>query len=139
LIPNLGVVRLEDEISYTIADIPGLIEGAHLGKGLGIQFLRHIERTKMLLFILDATRPNPIEDYEKLCNELRLYNPELMDKHQIIALNKSEVADDIEQKVSEFAASTKYNVYSISAISRTNTTPILWEIWKTLQENSSIE
>lgn len=139
LIPNLGVVRLEDEISFTIADIPGLIEGAHLGKGLGIQFLRHIERTKMLLFILDATKPNPIEDYEKLCNELRLYNPELMDKHQIIALNKSEVTEDIDQKLAEFSAFSKFNVYAISAISKTNTTPILWEIWKVLQESSSIE
>lgn len=139
LIPNLGVVRLEDEISFTIADIPGLIEGAHLGKGLGIQFLRHIERTKLLLFILDATKENPFEDYEKLCNELRLYNPELMQKHQIIALNKSEITEDIEEKVQSFSKKTKFNVYAISAISRTNTTPILWEIWKVLQQEIEVE
>ncbi len=139
LIPNLGVVRLDDEISYTIADIPGLIEGAHLGKGLGIQFLRHIERTTLLLFILDATRTDLVEDYNKLCNELRLYNPEMLDKHQIIALNKSEITDDIDEKIKSISAITDFNVYAISAISRTNTTPILWEIWKVLQEKRKKE
>jgi GTP-binding protein len=86
--PNLGVVVLGEYRQVLMADIPGLISGAHQGKGLGIQFLRHIERTKMLLFLLDVTRPDPGEDYRILCQELAQFSSRLLDKPAIVCLNK---------------------------------------------------
>lgn len=91
LAPNLGVVDTEGCRRFVVADIPGLIEGAHEGVGLGHDFLRHIERTKVLVFLLDAGESDPVKDYETLCEELRLYNPALMDKPQIICANKMDL------------------------------------------------
>lgn len=89
--PNLGVARLDPERNFVLADIPGLIEGAHAGAGLGHDFLRHIERTKLLIHVIDAAAVDgrdPIDDYEKLNKELELYNPRLIQLPQLIALNK---------------------------------------------------
>lgn len=86
--PNLGIVRYHDYQSFVVADIPGLIEGAHEGKGLGYQFLRHIDRTRGLLFLIDATDEDPFDTYLKLCRELERYNPDLMHKNRLIALTK---------------------------------------------------
>ena len=91
LSPNLGVVDMADYTRFVVADIPGLIEGAHEGIGLGHDFLRHIERTKVLVFLLDASGPDPSKDYETLMNELRLHNEELARKPQIIAVNKMDI------------------------------------------------
>jgi GTP-binding protein len=91
LSPNLGVVDREDYTRFVVADIPGLIEGAHEGVGLGHDFLRHIERTQVLLFLLDAGSENPVRDYEMLRNELELHNPSLLEKRQIIAMNKMDL------------------------------------------------
>jgi GTP-binding protein len=88
LVPNLGIARAGEGKSFVVADIPGLIEGAHQGKGLGIQFLRHIERTKVLCFLLDATGDSLQEDHAVLVRELRLFDPSLLKKRQIIALTK---------------------------------------------------
>jgi GTP-binding protein len=91
LSPNLGVVDAEDYTRFVVADIPGLIEGAHDGVGLGHDFLRHIERTKILVFLLDAGSSNPAEDYETLRNELNLHDEALLDKQQIIVANKMDL------------------------------------------------
>ena len=91
LTPNLGVVALSGDRSFVVADVPGLIEGAHEGHGLGHQFLRHIERTKVLIHLVDvsgASGRDPVEDFDTIRRELELYNPELLEKPQLVAANK---------------------------------------------------
>lgn len=92
--PNLGIVEYRDYKSFVIADIPGIIEGAADGKGLGHYFLRHIERNSTLLFLIPADSKDIGEEYEILLNELRRYNPELLDKDRFIAISKSDMLDD---------------------------------------------
>jgi len=94
LVPNLGIVSYRDNKSFVMADIPGIIEGAHEGKGLGIRFLRHIERNSMLLFMIPADSKNIKEEYRILVNELKMYNPELLDKKRVMAISKSDMLDD---------------------------------------------
>ena len=92
--PSLGIVQYRDGRSFTMADIPGIIEGASEGKGLGLRFLRHIERNAVLLFMIPADTNDIKKDYEILLNELREFNPELMDKSRILAITKSDMLDD---------------------------------------------
>ncbi len=95
LVPNLGIVSYRDNRSFIMADIPGIIEGASKGKGLGIRFLRHIERNSVLLFLVPADTARTIkQEYEILLNELEDYNPELMQKPRILAVSKSDLLDD---------------------------------------------
>src|SRR5438132_1450241 len=97
LTPNLGVVRLSDDRSFVVADVPGLIEGAHRGLGLGHQFLRHLERTKVLVHLVDvsgASGRDPGEDLDTIRNELELYQPALASKPQLVAANKMDAVDD---------------------------------------------
>jgi GTPase len=94
LVPNLGIVSYRDDKSFVMADIPGIIEGAHEGKGLGVRFLRHIERNSMLLFLVPADSKNIKGEYEILVNELKMYNPELLDKKRILAISKSDMLDE---------------------------------------------
>jgi GTPase len=94
LVPNLGIVKYQDNRSFIMADIPGIIEGAHEGKGLGLRFLRHIERNSLLLFMIPVDSRNIRGEYEILLNELRLYNPDLLDKSKVLALTKSDLADE---------------------------------------------
>jgi len=94
LVPNLGIVKYRENKSFVMADIPGIIEGAHEGKGLGIKFLRHIERNSILLFIVPADSRDIKEEYEILVNELRMYNPELLDKKRVLAISKSDLLDE---------------------------------------------
>jgi len=94
LVPNLGIVSYRDSKSFVMADIPGIIEGAHEGKGLGIRFLRHIERNSMLLFLVPADSKNICREYEILLNELKQYNPELLDKKRLLAISKSDMLDE---------------------------------------------
>jgi GTP-binding protein len=97
LTPNLGVVALSDDRTFVVADVPGLIEGAHEGHGLGDQFLRHIERTKVLIHLVDvsgASGRDPVEDFDIIRRELELYNPELLDKPHLVAANKIDALDD---------------------------------------------
>jgi GTP-binding protein len=95
LVPNLGIVSYRDNRSFIMADIPGIIEGASKGKGLGIRFLRHIERNSVLLFLVPADTGRTIkQEYEILLNELEDYNPELMQKPRILAISKSDLLDD---------------------------------------------
>jgi GTP-binding protein len=94
LTPNLGVVPYRDDRSFVMADIPGIIEGAAEGKGLGIRFLRHIERNSLLLFMIPADSKDIKDEYAILLNELRKYNPELLDKKRLLAVSKSDMLDD---------------------------------------------
>jgi GTP-binding protein len=94
LTPNLGVVSYRDDKSFVMADIPGIIEGAAEGKGLGLRFLRHIERNSLLLFLIPADAKDIRNEYEVLLNELNKYNPELLDKKRLLAISKSDMLDD---------------------------------------------
>jgi GTP-binding protein len=94
LTPNLGIVSYRDNRSFVMADIPGIIEGAHEGKGLGLRFLRHIERNSILLFMVPADSEDIAKEYHILLNELKKYNPELLDKERILAISKSDMLDD---------------------------------------------
>lgn len=94
LIPNLGIVSYRDSRSFIMADIPGIIENAHQGKGLGFRFLRHIERNAALLFLVPADSDNIAKEYHILLNELKNYNPELLDKPRLLGISKSDMIDD---------------------------------------------
>jgi GTPase len=94
LTPNLGVVAYRDDQSFVMADIPGIIEGAAEGRGLGIRFLRHIERNSLLLFMVPADARDIRQEYEILLNELRKYNPELLDKKRLLAISKADLLDE---------------------------------------------
>jgi len=94
LVPSLGIVAYREGKSFAMADIPGIIEGAHEGRGLGIRFLIHIERNSMLLFVIPADSENIRKEYEILVNELKMYNPELLDKKRLLAVSKSDLLDE---------------------------------------------
>jgi len=99
-VPNLGVVTLSDDRSFVVADVPGLIKGAHEGHGLGHQFLRHIERTKVLLHLVDvsgASGREPIDDFETILDELQQFSPEVAAKPQIVVANKMDAVDDADR------------------------------------------
>jgi GTP-binding protein len=104
-----------------VADIPGLIEGAHQGKGLGIRFLRHVERCKVLIHIIDGTSNNIVSDYKTVNAELKNYSKKLTDKRQIIALNKIDVIDEktLQKKINKLKKVTKSTIYPISAVTGT--------------------
>ncbi len=105
LVPNLGVVRLSDERSFVVADVPGLIEGAHEGVGLGIRFLKHLERTKIYLHIIDAASGrDPAEDYAIVRKELEAFNPELLQRKEIIVFNKMDSAQGDTELLDAFCA-----------------------------------
>ena len=93
LVPNLGMVPYRDNRSFIVADIPGIIEGAHEGRGLGLRFLRHIERNSILLFLIPADAKDIRDEYRILKNELELHNPDLLDKKRVIAISKSDMLD----------------------------------------------
>jgi GTPase len=94
LVPNIGIVNYKESASFSIADIPGIIEGASEGKGLGLQFLQHIERTKVMLFLLEPFSEDPKLDYKLLVNELKQFNPDLLKKPRLIAITKADAIDE---------------------------------------------
>ena len=98
LVPNLGIVKYRDDKSFCIADIPGIIEGAAEGKGLGLRFLRHIERNSILLFMVSCEQLEIAKEYHVLLDELKKYNPELLDKQRILAVTKCDMMDEEMQK-----------------------------------------
>ncbi len=134
LVPNLGVVPYRDDRSFVMADIPGIIEGAAEGKGLGIRFLRHIERNAMLLFTIPADTKDINEEYALLLNELKNYNPELLDKQRIIAITKSDLIDQELQALIEEEITVSLPIVFISAVTQYNIGVLKDLIWKTLQE-----
>lgn len=94
LVPNLGIVKYRDFKSFVMADIPGIIEGAHEGKGLGLRFLKHIERNSVLLFLVPADAKDIVDEYKVLLNELKEFNPELLDKKRILGISKADLLDE---------------------------------------------
>jgi GTP-binding protein len=113
LSPNLGMVRLNETKSFVLADIPGLVEGAHEGKGLGLQFLKHIQRTKLLLYLLDVTSPDLRGDYEALHNDIKLFDPHLFRRPRLVAINKIDLSPPA--KIKKFNNSQN-NICYISAL-----------------------
>ncbi len=117
--PNLGVVRYDDK-EVTIADIPGLVEGAHKGTGLGMQFLKHVERCKSLLHMIDITNKDIGKSYKQIKNELKRYNSKLTRKKELIVLNKTDLLDErkIKKIVNEFSKNTKSEIISLSTFEK---------------------
>jgi GTP-binding protein len=132
--PNLGIVNYKDFKSFVMADIPGIIEGASNGKGLGHYFLRHIERNSTLLFMIPADSNNIVQSYSVLLNELKKYNPELLDKSRLIAITKSDLLDDeLEKEItSELGKSINVPFIFISSISNVGLSKLKDKIWKML-------
>ena len=134
--PNLGVVRINREQNFVLADIPGLIEGAHKGAGLGHQFLRHIERTKMLIHVIDLSATDgrdPIKDYEQLNLELKHYNELLTKLPQIIALNKIDMPDAAANLERVQAYFNKRKVFPISAVTGEGVNSLMQQAYRSLQ------
>ena len=134
--PNLGIVRYFEDQSFVMADIPGIIEGAHLGKGIGLRFLRHIERNSILLFLVPADSQDVEKEYGILLNELKEYNPELLVKGRILAISKADMLD--EKMKSEMEARLPDNVPHIffSSMTGENIQQLKDLIWKTLHEEN---
>jgi len=136
LIPSLGVVRTPTGDGTVFADIPGLIAGAHTGAGLGHEFLRHIERTRILLHLIDVTSEDPIANYHIIERELQAYGRGLADRPQIIALNKVDAVDDtldVGAIAAQLQAIDKTPVFTISAVAQIGLEPLLQEIWQLLE------
>lgn len=135
--PNLGIVQYRDYRSFVIADIPGIIEGASEGKGLGHYFLRHIERNATLLFLISADSPDISKEYEILLNELGKYNPELLDKRRLLAISKCDLLDEelreeMEIALKEELPNTPFVL--ISSISGLGITGLKDQLWQLLNE-----
>ncbi|MGB5847999.1 MAG: GTPase ObgE [Ignavibacteriaceae bacterium] len=137
--PNLGIVKYREYDSFTVADIPGIIEGAHKGKGLGHQFLRHIERTKIILFLIDITSENYEKDYEILYSELKNYSNKLIEKKILVSLSKADLADDAKMKeVSDLKiGEDKKTPVIFSSITKYGIQKLLDTFWNTLKDTSS--
>ena len=132
--PNLGIVPYRDYRSFIMADIPGIIEGAHEGKGLGLRFLRHIERNSLLLFMVPADAKNVREEYEILLNELKQYNPELLVKDRLLAITKSDMLDDVMKEQMEPDLPNIPYLF-ISSLAQQNLVELKDLIWNKLNED----
>ncbi|MCB0805118.1 MAG: GTPase ObgE [Bacteroidales bacterium] len=131
LTPNLGMVSYRDNRSFVVADIPGIIEGAHAGKGLGTRFLRHIERNSILLFLIPADSENISKEFDILHNELKQYNPELLDKRILLAITKADLLDsELEAEIREELPDIPY--VFISSVAGKGLTALKDLLWKYL-------
>jgi len=136
--PNLGIVSYRDHRSFVMADIPGIIEGASKGKGLGYRFLRHIERNSLLLYMVPADADDIAQEYKVLKNELQAYNPELLHKDSILAITKSDMLDEelMEEIRKELNKNLKAVTYFfISSVAQSGLVELKDEIWKLLQDD----
>jgi len=134
--PNLGVAKLDEEATVVLADIPGLIEGAHEGAGLGHDFLRHIQRTRVLIHMIDGQSEDPLADFSQINSELSLFDPKLGKKPQVVVINKVD-QPDVQERLPEIQASfkkKKVDILTASAMARTNTREILISAYQQLQE-----
>lgn len=132
--PNLGIVNYRDYRSFVMADIPGIIEGAHEGKGIGLRFLRHIERNSLLLFMIPADADDIQEQYNVLLNELQQFNPELLYKDKILAITKSDMLDDeLKEAISKELPTGIPSVF-ISSVAQQGLTELKDLIWKKLND-----
>jgi GTPase len=138
LTPNLGVVDLEDGESFVMADIPGLIEGAHTGAGLGHEFLRHTERTRLIIHVLDVSgseERDPLEDHAAIMQELQLYKSELANMPQVIAANKMDIPGSEENlERLKAALGEQYQIFPISAATGEGTRPLIFRVGELLKE-----
>ncbi|MBG0788619.1 MAG: Obg family GTPase CgtA, partial [Anaerolineaceae bacterium] len=129
LSPNLGVVRLDHDVVMVLADIPGLIEGAHQGVGLGFSFLRHVQRTRVLIHVLDGLAEDPLSDFSQINSEMALFDEKIADKPQIVAFNKMDLPSvqerwpEIEQEIKDLG----YEVLPISTVSHENVNTLMWK------------
>ena len=130
--PNLGIVRYHDNRSFVMADIPGIIEGAHEGKGIGTRFLRHIERNSVLLFMVSCEEADVAKGYKVLLNELREYNPELLVKDRVLAITKTDIAD--EKQLAKIAKKLPADIphVFISSVAGTGLADLKEMLWKAL-------
>jgi GTP-binding protein len=135
LVPNLGVVKYRDFRSFVMADIPGIIEGAHLGKGLGHRFLKHIERNAVLLLLIPADSANHRKEYDTLLNELKEFNDELGMKDRIVAISKSEMLDD-ELKAAIIKEMGDINVLFFSSVTEQGLDKLKDELFGAIEENA---
>jgi len=139
LVPNLGVVSVDEDQSFVVADIPGLIEGAHEGKGLGFQFLRHIERTTYLMFLVDiseSVRVDSVESLQTLRKELKLYNPDLAKKPYAVAATKLDIAGQGKNlnKLETYCKKRHLRLFPISAVAGVGLKPLIRHLGKVVQE-----
>lgn len=132
LVPNLGIVSYRDHKSFIMADIPGIIEGAAEGKGLGLRFLRHIERNSTLLFMVPADANNIYKEYQILLGELKKYNPELLDKDRILAISKSDMLDEELKKEINKELPKDIPCLFISSVAQQGLTELKDIIWEKL-------
>jgi GTP-binding protein len=135
LTPHLGVVSLSDDRSFVIADVPGLIEGAHRGQGLGHRFLRHIERTKVLAYLVDvssASGREPTDDLAVIRRELELFRADLLQRPQIVVATKIDAIDDEERltRLKAMAAELRLPVFTISAVTGQGVPALLEALWR---------
>jgi GTP-binding protein len=139
--PNLGVANIDDNTTVVLADIPGLIEGASEGAGLGHDFLRHIQRTRVLIHLLDGLSEDPVADYSQINSELSLFDPNLAKKPQLVALNKID-QPEVQERLAEIQKNFKtldVDFMTISALARTNTRDLLLKAYQKLEETPPAE
>lgn len=129
LVPNIGIVQYRDSRSFVMADIPGIIEGAAEGKGLGLRFLRHIERNSLLLFMIPADSKDIRKEYDILLNELEQYNPELLDKKRVLAITKCDMLDDelIKEMKKEIPEIPNIFISSVTSLGIEKLKDLLWK------------
>jgi GTP-binding protein len=144
LTPNLGVVALSGDRSFVVADVPGLIEGAHEGHGLGDQFLRHIERTKVLIHLVDVSSESgrdPVADFDTIRRELELYNPAMLEKPQLVAANKIDALDDPTRvtMLEKRAKKLKLQFFEMSAVTGQGTKELIEAAWPIIAEARALE
>lgn len=141
--PSLGVVAMDDFQSFVIADIPGIIEGASEGKGLGIQFLKHIERNAVLLFMIPVTSEDPVAEYTTLLGELEAFNPEMLDKPRMIGLSQIDLVppDELEERVQEVREGMPGDIefMAFSSVSRKGLDELRHALWRHVQEAHSYD
>ena len=137
LVPNLGIVNYRDSQSFVMADIPGIIEGANQGKGLGLRFLRHIERNSLLLFMIPVDSEDINKEYEILLHELEQFNPQMLDKHRVLAITKCDIID--EEMVMDIASQIKINIPTvfISAVAQYGLDKLKDTLWEELNNESN--
>lgn len=137
LVPNLGIVSYRDSRSFVMADIPGIIEGAAEGRGLGLRFLRHIERNSILLFMIPADADDIVKEYNILLNELKQYNPELVDKQRLLAITKSDILDDELMDALKKEIPTDIQTVFISSVTGLGINELKDMIWTEINKESN--